>query len=100
MNSKVVGFLLGTVVAAAAGVAFVNSIFTDHNSSYEFGGGPDSGGSLLGWTLPIAGAGYLVAILIKAQSPTRRLGQGMLIGLTVMLPVAGALAIAYFFSQL
>jgi len=100
MNSRVVGFLVGTVMAAACGVALGRSLIDDYNGSYEFGG-PDSRGDGVLLTFILAtGGGYLVAGLVTHLSATHRLGQGMLIGLTLMLPVAGAVAVWWFFSQL
>jgi hypothetical protein len=85
-----VGFLLGTMVAAAAGWAFAAAMVANYN--------PDQ--SYLELTPFVIAAGCLAATILTIQRSTRRLGKGMLIGLTVMLPVAGVLAILWFGSKL
>ena len=85
-----VGFLLGTMVAAAAGWAFFAAMVASYNLDENY----------LELTPFVAVGGYLAAIILTIQRSTRQLGKGMLVGLTVMLPVAVGVAFLWFVSKL
>jgi hypothetical protein len=92
------GFLLGGGVS----VVFVATILANPdvwNTSYD----EDAGtvlGAFMGWSaLAMPTLGYLAAIGFTGRRATRRLGQGMLIGLTLTLPMALALLFGIFVSR-
>ena len=51
-------------------------------------------------TLALPVIGFLVAIAMTVRRSTRRVGQGMLMGLALMLPAAVVIDFAYFISRL
>jgi len=83
-------------------VIFFVSVVAGYESSEEFGGGSSSVATRFWEWLPfgVLGLEYLAAIVVASRRPTRRLGQGMLIGLTVMWPFAFAIVVVVFFSML
>jgi hypothetical protein len=92
------GFLLGGCVS----VAFVATILANPDvwsDPYD----EDSGtalGVFMGWSaLDMPPLGYLAAIVFTVRRSTRRLGQGMLSGLTLTLPIAVALLFGFFVSR-
>jgi hypothetical protein len=74
------GFLLGTLVMAAAFAVAVLPLAFDTD---EESGSPSA-------MLVTATLGYVAAIAATIRRRTRRVGQGMLIGLTVLLPLTYA----------
>jgi hypothetical protein len=100
-SARMRGFLLGASVWVAffavllAGPA---TVIEDLYLYYE-----DSGtalGAFMEWlalSLPLLG--YVAAIVLTVRRSTRRLGQGMLIGLTLILPLAFVITIGMAVSQ-
>ena len=78
-ESRLLGFLLGAVVITVAFVAAISPLFDPYAEE-------DANPVAL---LVVAAGGYAVALALVVGRP-RRLGQGMLVGLTVMLPAAWA----------
>ena len=78
---RVWGFLVGAVVMAVGYVAGISPMIDDPYDE-EFA----SPGALL----VIAVLGYVAAVVMTIKPPSRALGQGMLLGLSLLLPVAFA----------
>lgn len=96
-HPRSVGFLIGTVAA----VGFAISLGYDAVVSYDHENDPSYSSSSLGWlTVSLPAVGYVAAIVLTVRRSTRRLGQGMLIGLTVMVPVGFGVAVWYFLSKI
>jgi hypothetical protein len=76
---RVWGFLLGAVVMAAGYIAGILPMLDDPYAE-EFA----NPGALL----VIAVLGYVAAVAMAIKPPSRALGQGMLLGLSLLLPVA------------
>jgi hypothetical protein len=77
------GFLIGTVVMAVAFIVSLVPLGSDPGATADFPA-----------MLVIAAVGYVTAIAATIGRTTRRVGQGMLVGLTAMFPVAYAGLIA------
>lgn len=92
------GFLVGGCVS----VVFVATILANPdawNTSYDEDAGTALG-AFMGWSaLAMPPMGYLAAIVFTCRRSTRRMGQGMLIGLTLTLPMALALLFGIFVSR-
>jgi hypothetical protein len=69
------------------------------NTSYEEDSGTALGAVMGSSALAIPPLGYLVAIVLTVRRSTRRLGQGMLVGLTLTLPMALASLFGFFVSR-
>ena len=82
-------------MAATSAVVFYEGSFSGYNESVEGEEGDTPALALL-----MVVVGYLIAMLLTWRRPTRDLGQGILIGLTVGVPVAWAIAIGLFLSKL
>jgi len=101
MSPKGRGCLLGGAWALVSGFAFLWSLAAAYSEAEVPDDSAFWSSDLLEWVaFAIAVAGYRVAIVLTVQRSSRRWGQGMLIGLTVMLPVWVGFAILLFFSAL
>lgn len=77
------GYLLGGGVSLAFLATFLFFLMSFNDPYLD-----DSPGYSIVWLLAIPVAGYVAAMLAAVLRSTRRVGQGMLIGLTLMLLVA------------
>jgi hypothetical protein len=93
--SRVVGLLVGGAVVVATFIVDLVRLFSGYNHDYQ----PYALEPVWeGLTLATPAAGYLAAVVLTVRRGTRRLGQGMLIGLTALLPVAFAATFAIVFN--
>jgi hypothetical protein len=94
------GFVLGSCIAALFMFVLLTSMVYVYGTTGE-GGSPTSATRV--WdSLPYAVVvcGYLIALIVTARRSTRRMGQGMLMGLTIMCPIAFAIAVAILLSMI
>lgn len=84
------GFLLATVVMAVALAVAVVPLALDDTIEVTTG----SDGGLEGAPMVLVAIAYVAAIAAVIGRRTRGVGQGMLVGLTVLLPVAFLLLVA------
>jgi hypothetical protein len=96
------GFLLGGAVALLKVVTLMALLMSNRNSGNFAGCSPEAlscnaatsfDQHYLNWlSIAILSAGYISAIVLTVRGSTRRRAIGMLIGLTVVLPVAAVAA--------
>jgi hypothetical protein len=86
MTPRVRGFWIGAAVAVATIADWFIAGITDVYTPYSE---PPWWVKVLQWlTIPILVTGYVTAIALTVRRSTRHLGQGMLLGITICLPVA------------
>lgn len=84
------GFFLGAAVIAIAFVLGVESLADPADQTGEGLGDGLAGAGRFPALFVIAATGYVAAIAAAKRPRTRQVGEGMLVGLTVMFPVAWA----------
>jgi hypothetical protein len=89
MSSRGFGFLLGSGICVAFLAIYLGLIWVPPEDHYSYSEADDSA-FWVGLWLATPVAGYLAAFVAIVRRSTRRVGQGMLIGLTLLLPVVVA----------
>ena len=97
MSPRGRGFLFGCIVTAA----FLVAVMFNPDVWSEAGEGSGSPvGLAMWWTaLALPVVGYAAAAVMAARHSTTRLGQGMLIGLTITMPAALVLLFGFFMGM-
>ena len=86
------GFLVGTVFAVCAELSLVVMVVLNRAATSPTWTFPQR--LFVGLTVALLVAGYLCGLTAACYRPLRRLGAGILLGLTIMLPLAFLLGFA------